>query len=205
MSRFILELLCFRGTFLMFYYWSSGQKPLFLAFVMTRVGKPFPLKVTWDCSSGCKHSWLPLELYWDFSESEGGPVTIELYLSPEWVIRETLESNPSDGLSSLLWQAASMSFAPVLHGSKTMSHVELFYSLRWLTHCRLLHKILVTHPLLNSPPFFFFLHKVWIHKMGHLYTAGPIFVTSNMDVLLLWTYTETEPHTAHMQMWSQRY
>lgn len=35
---------------------NHGQKKtkLILAFVMTRLGKPFPLQVTWDCVNNCK-------------------------------------------------------------------------------------------------------------------------------------------------------
>lgn len=126
---------------------------------MTRLEKPFPLEVTWGFPSRCKHSWLPLELYWGFLESEGGIVTFKLYPAPEWVIWQTLESDQPAWLRSPRWQADSVCFALVLHGSKTTSCVELFHSLWWLTHCRLLCKMLATHSLLKSPPpplFFFF-------------------------------------------------
>lgn len=175
---------------------------------MTRLEKPFPLEVTWGFPSRCKHSWLPLESYWGFLESEGGIVTFKLYLAPEWVIWQTLESDQPAWLRSRRWQADSVSFAlcymaPKLHlvwSSSTVfdgSHIVDCFA-----------KYLLPILSLNLPLllfFFFFLHDAQIHKMGHLYTQQLLFPPTR-KFYFCGSIQKQNPileAQRHMQMWLQ--
>lgn len=119
---------------------------------MTRLGKPFPLRVTRDCPNSSKHSWLSLELCWNFLKLKA--VTINI-LAITICKMSHLESDQSHWLSTLLRQPLSMSSASVLQGSQNASFVEPFNSLRWLIQGRLLCKILLAHLNRNYSSTFF--------------------------------------------------